>query len=331
MEENKIIIYTDETNSIQLEVRMEREMVWVTRQQLAVLFERDYKTISKHINNALKEELADEVVVAKFANTTRHGAIEDKTQTHEKEYFNLEMVTSVGYRVKSKRGIQFRKWANKILKDYLIKGYAVNERMRKEQIGEFRQLVGMLGRAVQSQPLLSTDETNALFEVVTDYTYALDTLDNYDYERLTIEKTTKEEPFHATYENAMEEIHRLREKFGGSVLFGNEKDDSFKSSIGQIYQTFGGEELYPSVEEKAAMLLYLVTKNHSFSDGNKRIAATLFLWFLNNNGILYRKDGSKRLADNTLVALTLMIAESKTEEKDVMVKVVVNLINQKNE
>ena len=330
MEENKIIIYTDETNSIQLEVRMEREMVWVTRQQLAMLFERDYKTISKHINNALKEELADEVVVAKFANTTRHGAIEDKTQTHEKEYFNLEMVTSVGYRVKSKRGIQFRKWANKILKDYLVKGYAVNERMRKEQIGELRQLVGMLGRTIQNQSLLSNDETNALFEVVTDYTYALDTLDNYDYERLTIEKTTKEEPFHATYENAMEEIRRLREKFGGSVLFGNEKDDSFKSSIGQIYQTFGGEELYPSVEEKAAMLLYLVTKNHSFSDGNKRIAATLFLWFLNNNGILYRKDRTKRLADNTLVALTLMIAESKTEEKDVMVKVVVNLINQQN-
>ena len=173
-------------------------------------------------------------------------------------------------------------------------------------------------------------ETNALFEVVTDYTYALDTLDNYDYERLAIDKTTKEEPFHATYENAMEAIGGLRKKFGGSSLFGNEKDDSFKSSIGQIYQTFGGEELYPSVEEKAAMLLYLVTKNHSFSDGNKRIAATLFLWFLNNNHVLYRADGSKRLADNTLVALTLMIAESRTEEKDVMVKVVVNLINQNN-
>ena len=169
------------------------------------------------------------------------------------------------------------------------------------------------------------DERQTLFDIVVDYTYALDTLDNYDYERLTIDKTTKQEPFHATYENAMEAINGLREKFGGSALFGNEKDDSFKSSIGQIYQTFGGEELYPSVEEKAAMLLYLVT-----SDGNKRIAATLFLWFLNNNGILYREDGSKRLADNTLVALTLMIAESKTEEKDVMVKVVVNLINQKN-
>jgi prophage maintenance system killer protein len=169
-----------------------------------------------------------------------------------------------------------------------------------------------------------------LFDVIVDYTFALDTLDDYDYQQLSIKNTTKKEFFHATYENAMEAINNLREKFGGSTLFGNEKDDSFKSSIGQIYQTFGGEELYPSVEEKAAMLLYLVTKNHSFSDGNKRIAATLFLWFLNNNGILYREDGSKRLADNTLVALTLMIAESKTEEKDVMVKVVVNLINQKN-
>ena len=331
MEQDQIVIYKDENNSIQLEVRMDSDMIWLTRKQLATLFGRDYKTISKHINNALKEELADEVVVAKFENTTKHGAIEGKTQTHEKEYFNLEMVTSVGYRVKSTRGIQFRKWANKILKDYLVKGYAVSDRIRKEQIGELRQLVGMLGRTIQSQTLLSNDETNALFAVVTDYTYALDTLDSYDYERLTIDKTTKREPFHATYEKAMEAINSLRDKFGGSALFGNEKDDSFKSSIGQIYQTFGGDELYPSVEEKAAMLLYLVTKNHSFSDGNKRIAATLFLWFLNNNGVLYREDGSKRIADNTLVALTLMIAESRTEEKDVMVKVVVNLINQRNE
>ena len=330
MEENQIVIYKDKNNSIHLEVKLNGDMIWLTRQQIATLFGRDYKTISKHINNALKEELADEVVVAKFANTTQHGAIEGKTQTHELEYFNLEMVTSVGYRVKSSRGVQFRKWANKIIKDYLVKGYAINERIRKEQIGELRQLVGMLGRTIQNQPILSTDETKAIFEVVTDYTFALDTLDNYDYERLTINKTTKDEPFHATYENAMEAIDRLRKKFGGSTLFGNEKDESFKSSIGQIYQTFGGEELYPSVEEKAAMLLYLVTKNHSFSDGNKRIAATLFLWFLNNNRILYRSDGSKRIADNTLVALTLMIAESRTEEKDVMVKVVVNLINQQN-
>ena len=328
---NQIIIYQTEDGQTQVDVRMENDMIWLTRQQIAALFGRDYKTISKHINNALKEELAGSVVVAKFANTTQHGAIEGKTQTHEIDYFNLEVITSVGYRVKSKRGVQFRQWANNVLKQYLIKGYAVNERMRKEQIGELRQLVGMLGRTIQSQPLLTNDETNALFEVVTDDTYALDTLDNYDYERLTINKTTKEEPFHATYENAMEAIDGLREKFGGSVLFGNEQDDYFKSSIGQIYQTFGGEELYPSVEEKAAMLLYLVTKNHSFSDGNKRIAATLFLWFLNNNHILYHPDGTKRIADSTLVALTLMIAESRTEEKDVMVKVVVNLINKNND
>ena len=330
MENNQIVIYQTEDGQTQIDVRMENDMIWLTRQQIATLFGRDYKTISKHINNALKEELADSVVVAKYANTTQHGALKGKTQTHEIEYFNLEVITSVGYRVKSKRGVQFRQWANKVLKDYLMKGYAVNGKLRHEQIGELRQLVSMLGRTIQNQPLLTTEENKALFEVVTDYTYALDTLDNYDYERLTIDKTTKEEPFHATYENAMEEIHRLREKFGGSVLFGNEKDDSFKSSIGQIYQTFGGEELYPSVEEKAAMLLYLVTKNHSFSDGNKRIAATLFLWFMNNNGILYNPDHTKRIADNTLVALTLMIAESRTEEKDVMVKVVVNLINKNN-
>ena len=199
-------------------------------------------------------------------------------------------------------------------------------------MGELRQLVQVVGRTLQSQDVTATTDGQALFDVVVDYTYALDTLDNYDYERLSIERTTSPEaPFRATYDNAMAEIRRLHDKFGGSKWFGNEKDDSFKSSIGQIYQTFGGEELYPSVEEKAAMLLYLVTKNHSFSDGNKRIAATLFLWFLNNNGILYRPDGTKRLADNTLVALTLMIAESRTEEKDVMVKVVVNLINQRNE
>lgn len=331
MEENKIVIYQTADGQTQIDVRLENETVWLTQAQMAELFQKDRTVITRHINNVFKEgELEKEQVCAKFAHTTRHGAMDGKTQTQETVLYNIDVIISVGYRVKSKRGTAFRIWARQILKDYLVKGYAVNERLRKEQIAELRQLVGMLGRTIQSQPVLSTDETSALFEVVTDYSYALDTLDNYDYQRLTIEKTTKEESFHATYENAMEEINRLREKFGGSVLFGNEKDDSFKSSIGQIYQTFGGKELYPSVEEKAAMLLYLVTKNHSFSDGNKRIAATLFLWFLNGNRILYRADGSKRIPDNTLVALTLMIAESRTEEKDVMVKVVVNLINQQN-
>ena len=329
MEENKIIIYQTEDGQTQIDVRLENETVWLTQQQMVQLFKSSRTNILEHIQHIYEVEELDKISTCRnFRQVQKEG---NRMVNRTKTMYNLDMIISVGYRVNTKRGIKFRQWANKVLKQYLIKGYAVNERIRKEQIGELRQLVGMLGRTIQNQSLLSNNETNALFEVVTNYTYALDTLDNYDYERLTIDKTTKEEPFHATYENAMEAINGLREKFGGSVLFGNEKDDSFKSSIGQIYQTFGGEELYPSVEEKAAMLLYLVTKNHSFSDGNKRIAATLFLWFLNNNHILYRKDGTKRLADNTLVALTLMIAESKTEEKDVMVKVVVNLINQRNE
>lgn len=322
MEDNKIVIYQTEDGQTRIDVRLENETVWLTANQMAVLFDRDEKTIRKHINNVFSEGELDKLINTHFL---RVDGVKQPVAT-----YNLDVIISVGYRVHSKRGTDFRIWARQIIKDYLIKGYAVNQRIHSEQIAELRQLVRMLGRTIQSQPLLSTDETIALFDVVTDYTYALDTLDDYDYERLRVANTTQEDKFHATYDNAMEAINSLRQKFGGSTLFGNEKDDSFKSSIGQIYQTFCGEELYPSIEEKAAMLLYLVTKNHSFSDGNKRIAATLFLWFLNNNGILYRADGSKRIADNTLVALTLMIAESRTEEKDVMVKVVVNLINQDN-
>ena len=322
MEENKIVIYQTDDGQTQIDVCLENETVWLNTNQMSVLFGREESNIRRHIINVFKE---GELVKENNVHFLHVNGVKKPVP-----FYTLDVIISVGYRVKSQRGVRFRQWANKILKDYLVKGYAVNQRIHKEQIGELRQLVGMLGRTIQNQPVLSTDETNALFEVVTDYTYALDTLDNYDYERLTIDKTTQEDKFHATYENAMQAINGLREKFGGSTLFGNEKDESFKSSIGQIYQTFGGKELYPSVEEKAAMLLYLVTKNHSFSDGTKRTAATLFLWFLNNNHILYRPDGSKRIADNTLVALTLMIAESRTEEKDVMVKVVVNLINQQN-
>ena len=326
---NEIIIYQTEDGQTQIDVRMENETVWLTQAQMAELFNTDRTSIVRHINNIYKtEELEREATCAKIAQVQIEG---NRSVTRTIPYFNLDMIISVGYRVNSKRGVQFRQWANRVLKQYLVKGYAVNERRVQEHYTELRQLVQILGRTISSQEQLSKQENQDLLDVVVDYTYALDTLDNYDYERLTIDRTTSEEPFHATYEGAMKEIDRLRDKFGGSRWFGNEKDDSFKSSIGQIYQTFGGEELYPSVEEKAAMLLYLVTKNHSFSDGNKRIAATLFLWFLNGNRILYRPDGTKRLADNTLVALTLMIAESKTEEKDIMVKVVVNLINQSNE
>ena len=325
---DKIIIYQSEDGKTQLDVKLEGETVWLTQAQMVELFQTSKQNVSLHINNIYKEgELGKEATVKDYLTVQSEGA---RTIHRRVNYYNLDMIISVGYRVNTKRGIRFRQWANSILKQYLVKGYAINENIRKQQIAELRQLVQVVSRTIQQQPAKSTDESNALFDVVVDYTYALDTLDDYDYQRLHIARITKEEPFHATYENAMHEIDLLRQKFGGSVLFGNEKDESFKSSIGQIYQTFGGAELYPSVEEKAAMLLYLVTKNHSFSDGNKRIAATLFLWFMNNNNILYRPDGSKRIADNTLVALTLMIAESKTAEKDIMVKVVVNLINQAN-
>ena len=322
-EQNQILIYQTEDGQTQLDVRMENETVWLTINQMAMLFDREESNIRRHVINVFKEGELDRENNVHFLHV---NGVKKPVP-----YYNLDVIISVGYRVKSQRGVKFRQWANRILKQYLVKGYAVNDRLRRDQLGELRQLVQVVGRTLQFQDVTATTDGQALFDVVVDYTYALDTLDNYDYERLVIERTTTKEPFRATYENAMVEIRRLHEKFGGSQWFGNEKDDSFKSSIGQIYQTFGGEELYPSVEEKAAMLLYLVTKNHSFSDGNKRIAATLFLWFLNNNGILYRPDGTKRLADSTLVALTLMIAESRTEEKDVMVKVVVNLINQRNE
>ena len=274
MKQDQVVIYQTEDGQTQIDVRLENETVWLTQAQMAELFQKTPQNITMHIQNAYKEgELDKSSTCKEYLQVREEGK---RMVKRLQKFYDLDVIISVGYRVKSKRGTAFRIWARKVLKEYLVKGYAVNQRIHREQIGELRQLVGVLGRTIQKQPLISTDETNALFEVVTDYTYALDTLDNYDYERLTIEKTTKEEPFHATYENAMEAIKGLREKFGSSSLFGNEKDDSFKSSIGQIYQTFGAEELYPSVEEKAAMLLYLVTKNHSFSDGNKRIAATLF-------------------------------------------------------
>ena len=328
---DKIIIYKTSDGQTQLDVRLEKDTVWLNAQQMAELFGRDDKTIRKHINNALKEELnyhdEENPTVAKFATVQMEG---ERKVERIIEFYNLDVIISVGYRVKSQRGVQFRQWANRVLKEYLVKGYAVNERIHKEQMNELRQLVQMVGRTIEQHPIAENDENKALFDIVVDYTYALDTLDDYDYQRLGVSHTTKKEGFHATYENAMAAIKALKAKFGDSQWFANEKDDSFKSSIGQIYQTFDGQELYPSVEEKAAMLLYLVTKNHSFTDGNKRIAATLFLWFMDNNGILYAADGKKRISDSTLVALTLMIAESRTEEKDVMIKVVVNLINQVN-
>ena len=329
--DNKIIIYQTTDGETTIKVSMNSDTVWLSQSQMAELFHKDRTVIGRHIKNIFNEgELEQNVVCANFAHTTQHGAIKGKSQRTNIELYNLDVIISVGYRVKSKQGTQFRIWANKVLKEYLIKGYAINRNIQEQHYAELKQLVRVLGRTAKIQDALTNDEANSLIEVVSDYVYALDTLDRYDYQQLVLEHTTNESKFRATYAAAMEAIKLLKSKFGGSNLFCNEKDDSFKSSIGQIYQTFDGVELYPSVEEKAAMLLYLVTKNHSFSDGNKRIAATLFLWFMMNNSILYNEDGTKRLADNTLVALTLMIAESRTEEKDTMIRVIVNLINKCN-
>ena len=323
---DKIVIYRSADGQTIVDVRMDGDTVWLSQAQMAELFQKDRTVIGRHINNIYKEhELERETTCANFAHVGK-----DADQTYQTALYNLDVIISVGYRVKSQRGTQFRIWANKVLKEYLVKGYAVNKALSVQRYTELKQLVAVLGRTVKAQEALTSDDALNLVEVVSDYAYALDTLDKYDYQQLAVEQTTNEAKFHATYGGAMQAIEELKAKFGGSQWFAHEKDDSFKSSIGQIYQTFGGQDLYPSVEEKAARLLYLVTKNHSFSDGNKRIAATLFLWFMAGNDILYNPDGTKRIADNTLVALTLMIAESRTEEKDVMVKVVVNLINKNN-
>lgn len=325
MNTGEIIIYQAADGQTQLDVRLENDTIWLTQKQIAELFGTKRPAVTKHLKNIFA---AGELEQQSTCSILEHMGNEGK-QRYQTVFYNLDAVLSVGYRVNSKNATQFRIWANRVLKEYLVKGYALNQNAKAEQLEEFKNAVKLMANVLESHPLTAIEATG-LLRVITDYTYALDTLDKYDYQQLEIESTTKMEPFHATYESAMEAINTLKDRFGSGGLFGNEKDQSFRSSIGQIYQTFGSEELYPSVEEKAAMLLYLVVKNHSFSDGNKRIAAFLFLWFLEKNGILYKPDGTMLIGNNTLVALTLMIAESRTEEKDVMVKVIVNLINKNN-
>ncbi len=330
MATDQIIIYqTPGSNSI-IDVQLKDDSVWLSQRQLAELFKKDSDTIGLHIRNIYKEGELNEKATTEESSVVQQEAKRNVKRKVKK--YNLDVIISVGYRVKSVQGTQFRIWANKVLKDYLIKGYVINEQKLKEQAEQFnslKQTILLLDSVLKSKEL-SSDEATGLLQVVTDYSYALDILDKYDHQQLSLEGTTDQQLFVATYEDAVKAIKNLKNKFGGSSLFGNEKDDSFKGSIGTIYQSFGGVEFYPTIEEKAANLLYFVIKNHSFSDGNKRIAAYLFVWFLEKNGILYRRDGFKRIADNALVALTLMIAESKPDEKDTMVKVVVNLINPKN-
>lgn len=327
MEQNQIIIYQTPDGETTIDVKIENETIWLTQGQMQMLFEQTKQNISLHINNIFKEgELETDSVVKESLTTAKDG------KRYNVKYYSLDVIISIGYRVKSKKGTQFRIWANNVLKEYLIKGYAINEERLKdqaEQLASLKNTVNLLSNVLESKEL-STDEATGLLKVVTDYAYALDILDKYDHQQLTIEGTTSKSLFIIDYQDAIAAIVDLKDKFGGSWLFGNEKDQSFRSSISTIYQTFEGVDLYPSIEEKAANLLYFVVKNHSFSDGNKRIAAYLFVWFLDKNKILYRKDGSKRIADNALVALTLMIAESKSDEKEMMVKVIVNLININN-
>jgi len=320
----EIVIYRTKDKKIQLEVKLEQETVWLSQEQIAKLFKTERSVITKHLGNIFRSNELDEKSNVHFL----HIAFSDKPV----KFYNLDVIISIGYRVNSSRATQFRIWATNVLKRHLIDGYTLNEKCLKEQSLKFQALqraVKLIG-SMKDCKQLEYKEAMGLLEVISDYNYALDLLDAYDYKRLKISKTSKEERFVLSYESAMEAVNELKKKFGGSGLFGVERDKSFKSSITSIYQTFDRKDLYPSVEQKAANLLYFIVKNHSFVDGNKRIAASIFLWFLEKNGILHKEDGSKRIADNALVALTLMIAESKSSERDIIVTLVVNLINKNN-
>lgn len=328
--QSQIVIYKSSDGESTLEVHLEGETIWLTQKQIAELFDKNVMTINEHIRNVYSEkELRRKATIRNFLIVQKEGK---RLVSREIEHYNLDVIISVGYRVKSKRGTQFRIWANRVLKDYLIKGYAVNEKWLKEkekQLSELKQTIQLL-ESVATQKTLNSDEATGLLKVLTDYTYALDVLDKYDHEQLSIEQISKKDVYKITYPKAKIAINQLKEKFGGSSLFGHEKDESFQGSLNAIYQTFEKTDLYPSIEEKAAHLLYFIVKNHSFTDGNKRIAAFIFVWFLERNKILYNEQRQKRIADNALVALTLMIAESKPEEKGLMAKVIVNLINKNN-
>ncbi|RSK43397.1 virulence protein RhuM/Fic/DOC family protein [Hymenobacter perfusus] len=336
-----ILLYQSDDGRAQLEVQLQNETLWLTQAQMAELFGRERSVITKHLRTIFQTgELDEKTSVQKMHRSLfepTEGDFEGERKRKAEggrpaDYYNLDVIISVGYRVNSKKGTQFRQWATQVLRQYLVQGFALNEKRLREdarQLTELKQLLRLQGELLENQEL-TPDQTTALLRVLSDYARALDVLDQYDHQRLRITATSPDTPFELTYEAALQAVDGLRQQFGGSVLFGREKDESFQSSVRTIYQSFDGVELYPSVEEKAAHLLYFVVKNHSFSDGNKRIAAFLFVWFMDKNHCLYKPDGSRRLADNALVALTLLIAESKPEDKDVMVKLVVNLINQEN-
>ncbi|MGD9019088.1 MAG: virulence protein RhuM/Fic/DOC family protein [Desulfuromonadales bacterium] len=325
---DKVVIYQSADGEASLAVRLEQETVWLSQKQMAELLDKDSDTIGLHIRNIYKEgELEPGATTEESSVVQNEGG---RKVQRKLKFYNLDVIISVGYRVKSQRGTQFRQWATRVLREHLVEGYTINQNRIEEQaqkLSEMQQAVDLLSRTLEQQQLVNELGKDVL-RVIADYSYALSLLDRYDHGTLSIEKTSGPTEFVLDYESANEIVQSMKGDFDG--LFGIEKDQGFKSAIGTIYQTFDGKELYPSAEEKAANLLYFIVKNHAFSDGNKRIAAAIFIYFLNANNILYRADGSKRLADNALVALTLLIAESKPEEKDTIVKVVVNLINRSN-
>lgn len=315
----EVVLYEAPDGSVSLEVRLEKETIWLSLSQMAALFERDKSVISRHLSNVFKEgELSREATVAFFATVQEEGA---RRVTRQVEHYNLDAIISVGYRVNSKRGTQFRIWATKVLREHLVKGYTVNERRLKE----LRQSIRLIGRVLDRYDVTS-EQAKGLLAVVADYERALDLIDDYDHQRLRRKPLRVRKAVGIGYEEAIAIVEHLRAKFRGSALFGREKDDSLKSSLNAVMQTFDGKDVYPSLEEKAAHLLYFLVKNHSFVDGNKRIAAALFLWFLEKNGMLYRPDGTKRLAENALVAITLMIAESPPDQKELLTSMVAQLI-----
>lgn len=321
-----VIHYQTVDGKVTIDVNLHEETVWLSQKQIGQLFDRDYKTISKHILNVFKEgELDRGAVVANFATTADDG------KTYQVEYYNLDVIISVGYRVKSSRGTNFRIWATKVLRHHLLERARLNtSEVSWEQRYFYLMKTIDVAASASSGSDLALSEATGIIKVLQHYAYALETLDKYDHQQLIIEAPEHSEVHALTYSEAIELIQEWRTIQAGSSLFGNEKDESFKSSLENIYQTYDGFDLYPSLEEKAANLLYFIVKNHSFSDGNKRIAAGLFVYFLDKNHALFRPDYSKRIGDNALVAITIMIAESKPEEKDIMVKLVVNLINYRN-
>jgi prophage maintenance system killer protein len=323
---DKIIIYQSDDGQTQISVQLKGETIWLTQKQMGILFDKNSDTIGLHLKNIFRTKELD-----KISTTEKYSVVQQEGNREVKRYllhYNLDAIISVGYRVNSKRGTQFRIWANEILKDYLVKGYAVNEKLlkqSKQKLNEFKKIV-QLQEKVISEYQLESDEAQGLIKVIANYSKALNLLDDYDYQRLVIPKAEDVKAVKIEYEEARKAIDELGKHTEFKGLFGKEKDDSFKGSLENIYQTFDGFELYKTIEEKAAHLLYFIVKNHSFTDGNKRIAAFLFVWFLQRNNRLYNTQGNKMVSDSTLVALTLMLAQSNPNDKDIMIKVIINLL-----